>query len=260
MDKQANSSVACGGKSGSIAPNWIQAGHNYTFGLYAGSTTQNLLASVLVTGKSAGMPWINSSSNPVVIPYGQSSANYTLSWSAPGYSTVTIYGANNQYQNGAILCLGNVPASGSAVEGEDWGEVADLYLVPNQSCVAGTSVSSVPTPVLDHLHLTSQQGTPPSLTASQNPVVIPAGQTSAPYTLSWNAPGYGTVSLYGEQNQFMPGQIVCLGSVSDSGSAGESMSAGEVATLYMGTDQNCSPGSVVSSVPGLLATLNITTR
>ena len=41
---------------------------------------------------------------------------------------------------------------------------------------------------------------PPSLTASQNPVVIPIGQTTGPFTLAWNSGNGGAIDLYGTVN------------------------------------------------------------
>lgn len=261
VDSAAQTSMVCGGESGTAAPDWIQIGHTYTFRLYQGTATTTLLTSVTVKGVSDGTPSLRASSNPVIIPYGQSAANYTLTWNAPGYNKISLYGSQNLNQNGKILCLGNVSGSGSAVQSETIGEIANLYAVPNQNCVAGTSTPTVPNPLLAQLQVTSKQGATPTLKASQNPVVIPAGQSSANYTLTWNAPGYTTVTLYGKQNLYMPGKILCLGDAPASGSATQSMSTGEIATLYMAAQQSCTAGAVVSSVPApVLATLNLTAQ
>jgi hypothetical protein len=72
-----------------------------------------------------------------------------------------------------------------------------------------------------------------TMTASPNPVIVPAGQTTATFTLTWNAPGFSQVDLWGVQNLQSPGQVLFLGSGPSSGTAPEPMSVGEVATLWL---------------------------
>ena len=72
-----------------------------------------------------------------------------------------------------------------------------------------------------------------TMTAAPNPVIVPAGQTTTTFTLSWNAPGLSQVDLYGEQNLQNPGQTLFLGTGPASGSALEPMSVGEVAWLWL---------------------------
>jgi hypothetical protein len=74
---------------------------------------------------------------------------------------------------------------------------------------------------------------PATMTASPNPVIIPAGQTTATFTLTWNAPDYIQVDLLGVQNLEHPGQVLFLGSGPSAGTALEPMSVGEVATLWL---------------------------
>lgn len=71
------------------------------------------------------------------------------------------------------------------------------------------------------------------MTASQNPVIVPADQKTATFTLTWNAPGHSEVDLWGQQNLQSPGQKLFLGSGPSSGTAPEPMSVGEVATLWL---------------------------
>jgi hypothetical protein len=65
------------------------------------------------------------------------------------------------------------------------------------------------------------------------PVIVPAGQTTATFTLTWNAPGFSQVDLWGVQNLQSPGRVLFLGSGPTSGTAAEPMSVGEVATLWL---------------------------
>lgn len=157
MDGAAETSMYCGGSSGTSSPNWIQAGHSYVFRLYqqSGNVT---LASVTVTGVSDGTPTIKASPNPVAIPAGQTSAAITVTWNAPGYSSVSWYGSNSlPPYNGQILCLGSgLPASYTYNGHMSTGEVAKLYIVPDDHCTAGTAVGSVPGPVLATTTVTTQ--------------------------------------------------------------------------------------------------------
>jgi len=71
------------------------------------------------------------------------------------------------------------------------------------------------------------------MTASPNPVIVPAGQTTATFTLTWNAPGFSQVDLWGVQNLQSPGQVLFLGSGPPSGTTSAPMSVGEIATLWL---------------------------
>ena len=72
-----------------------------------------------------------------------------------------------------------------------------------------------------------------TMTASPNPVVVPVGSTTSTFTLTWNAPGFNQVDLWGRQNLQSPGQTIFLGTGPTSGTAPEPMSVGEVATLWL---------------------------
>jgi hypothetical protein len=71
-----------------------------------------------------------------------------------------------------------------------------------------------------------------TLSASQNPVIIPAGQTTATFTLSWTSTA-GQVDVYGEQNLQNPGQTLLLGTSGSPGSTLAPMSVGELATISL---------------------------
>lgn len=136
---------------------WIQAGHQYVFYLYEESA-HIFLGQVTVNGISDGTPTISVSPNPVVIPAGQPSAPMTISWNAPGYSAVSLYGSNSlPPYNGAILCLGSGFAASDSINGHTYpGEVAHLYIVASDGCTAGATVSSVPGFVLADVGFSAQ--------------------------------------------------------------------------------------------------------
>ena len=221
--------------------------------------TLTTLATLHLTAVQGAAPTLSGTPNPVTIPYGQSSAHYTLAWNAPGYTTLSIYGQQNLAYSGQTLCLGSVAGSGSSTQSMTPGEIANLTITADTGCPAGTAVTTLPT-ALATLQMTTRAGAAGTLRASPNPVTIPAGQSSASYTLSWTAPNYPRVALYGRQNLQYAGQILCLGSAAAPGSATEGMSVGEIADLWIVPDNNCTAGSAVSSVPPpILATVHITT-
>jgi hypothetical protein len=98
---------------------------------------------------------------------------------------------------------------------------------------------------------------PASLTASSNPVVIPANNQSTTFTLYWNAPGYSQVDLWGVQNLENPGQWLFLGSGPNSGSAPEPITIGEIATLKLYPHGNT---TVLPSGPPLATLVMTATR
>jgi hypothetical protein len=79
----------------------------------------------------------------------------------------------------------------------------------------------------------AEQCTSGTLTASQNPVIVPAGQTTTTFTLSWTSHGAAQVDVWGEQNLQNANQKLLLGTAGPSGSALEPMSVGELATLWL---------------------------
>lgn len=106
-------------------------------------------------------------------------------------------------------------------------------------CTAGTGCAGSPS--------TCVAGT---MSASPNPVIIPAGQTTGTFTLTWNAPGIRSVDLWGQQNLQSPGQLIYLGSGPGSGSALEPMSVGEFATLKLYNSDNAQFPIAVIQVSG----------
>src|SRR5579883_925595 len=115
---------------GSETETWIQAGHQYIFYLYE-EASHVLLGQVTVNGVSDGTPTISVSPNPVSIPAGQSSAPITISWNAPGYGSVSLYGSNSlPPYNGGTFCLGSGFPASDSINGHAYpGEVAHLYVV-----------------------------------------------------------------------------------------------------------------------------------
>jgi len=233
---------------GEVATLWLLPYTGCTPGTFVSALPRTVLATLNFTATQGTQPKLTSSSNPVIVPYGNTSASYTLSWNAPGYSQVSFYSQQNLQNPGQIVCVGNGSGSGTLTQIASPGEMATFWML-QYTCRPGTIVSNLPTAVLATLNLTAKQGTQPTMKATPNPVVVPAGQTTANYTLTWDAPGYSQVTLYGKQNLQNPGQIQCLGSGSGSGTAPEPMSVGETATLWLLSYTGCIPGTIVSALP-----------
>ena len=164
---------------------------------------------------------MTASENPVVVPVGSTTSTFTLTWNAPGFSTVDLWGRQNLQWPGQTIFLGTGPTSGTAPEPMSVGEVATLWLYAH-----GDTTTPLAT-----LQMTGIQGA--TMTASQNPVIVPAGQTTTTFILSWNAPGNDQVDLWGQQNLQSPGETLFLGTGPSSGTAPEPMSVGEIATLWL---------------------------
>jgi len=96
----------------------------------------------------------------------------------------------------------------------------------------------------------SEQCVASTMTASQNPVIVPAGQTTATWTLTWSAPGFSQVDLWGRQNLQSPGQTIFLGSGPTAGTAPEPMSVGEVATLWLYAHGDTSTPLAILNISG----------
>lgn len=99
------------------------------------------------------------SPNPVPIPTGQSTSQFSLTWSVVGFypQGVTLYGEQNLGTNpNQILCLGSSTAtSGTVTEPITKGETAKLWLTPNSSCTPGNVVKQLPQNIIDTATMTT---------------------------------------------------------------------------------------------------------
>lgn len=84
-----------------------------------------------------------------------------------------------------------------------------------------------------------------TFTSSPADVVIPAGATTAPYTLAWSAPGYATLDAYASING---GPRNYAGLVTTSGSAPEVATLGQSITWYLYPHGHTPTTAVVKSV------------
>ena len=249
----------CGAQIGS-ATFAVAPGHKYFFWVGNNDPITEWAYTPFFNVTQGSQPTLIATPNPVVVPFGKTSAMFDLAWNAPYYAQISLYGVQNIDNAGIILCLGNAIGAGNLSSAMKVGEDATIYLTPYTGCVGGSSVTSVPTPVLQTLEVKGLQGAAASLRASPNPVTIAAGQSSAPYTLSWSAAGYSHVTLYGSNNLISGGAILCLGDVAGSGSVATTASPGEDAYIYLTTQTSCVGGSIATPPKPYLAVLHVTTN
>lgn len=218
VDGAALTLVATNNQSGSVSVNWIQLNHRYEFFLCPQDNGQLRLASTVVLAQAMPTPTFTATPNPVPVAAGQTSATYTLAWSTPGYSQVDVYGDNNL--TGQVhQFLGTAASPGSAPEPIELGERAVIKFYPHGDA----------TTLLGSVNITATS--PAVISASPNPVIIPANVTTTNYTLSWNTPGFAEVDVYGDNN--LTGQVhQYLGSIASPGALPEPISVGETAVLY----------------------------
>jgi len=136
---------------------------------------------------------MSASPSSVVVPYGAANAPTTVSWNAPGYSSLDWCG---KIGTGAWQFAGLVtPGSGSV----------GTPMPPNTTYgyrlyAHGAATNCPSTGILASLSVTSTQGAQPTFRVTPSHVVVPLGQTTGSFTLSWNAPGYATLDLWGKVN------------------------------------------------------------
>ena len=144
----------------------------------AGGCTGN--NAIRCTG-SGGDASISASAPTVVIPQGNSNGQVTINWNAPGHSSVVVWISIN----GAAET--NWIGSGSTGSGV-W-----PYLAPNTTTVFSLKPNGSNT-VLAQVTVQATAGAAPTISASPNPVIVPAGATGKT-TISWNAPGHPRIYL-----------------------------------------------------------------
>jgi hypothetical protein len=123
------------------------------------------------------------SANPAPIPVnaGSTVGQTTLSWNAPGYSSLQIFA------NGSLFA--DVGTSGSLATGNWVGDGMNFSLVDPAT---GAPLSTVT------VHTAAASGTTGQVTftASPNPVMLAAGSAVGEAALSWNAPGYSELQIW----------------------------------------------------------------
>jgi hypothetical protein len=168
--------------------NAVAAGDVVTFVLYPHGATAPELARTTVVGIAAQLEIMNATPNPVPVPYLGGPVPYHLAWNTPGFAQVDGYAS----KNGAAFQFigGGASPGGSDMNAIDAGDRVVFVLYPK-----GTT-----SPELARTTVTGLALPQPEIWATPNPVTVPAGQTAASYTLSWNSAGYDVVDGWAQKN------------------------------------------------------------
>jgi len=149
---------------------------------------------VSVTGGGIYQPRVFATPNPVVVPYGTTTRNATISWTtistAPNWRTDISYRLNG---GNYVYWRSDVPA-GSAAFPIHANDTVTFYAYQHHySESAGNTVT-----------VRGQAGAVPTFSLHPNPVRITPPATSGPFTYQWNAPGYDLLDLWGQINDAAP--------------------------------------------------------
>jgi hypothetical protein len=177
--------IAAAGTSGANIP----LDTRWTFGFFPHGASSPLLGSFTVSGVAAPPPvfYVTPSSGQVPIGPYATQGPYSFGWNAPGYTSLDIWGQvdNGSWQFGATVdsadSLGNTIAAG----------VHHRYrFYPH-----GDSVN-----ILGSLSVVGVTTETPTFTISPSTVVVPANQTTGPFTFTWRARGYVSLDVWGRVN------------------------------------------------------------
>jgi hypothetical protein len=174
----------------------LHAGDAVTFYAYQHHFDESAGHTDSVNAVQGAQPTLSIVPTPVVVPAGQSSGTYSMSWTAPGYPSVDLWARFN-----------NTGAWSGPVGAQPNSSYGDNLTVPNRVTwrtyapgSAGPNSAQPSTGLLKEATTYAAQGAQPTFSISPVPVVVPAGQTSGSYSMSWTAPGYPSVDLWGRFN------------------------------------------------------------
>lgn len=153
-------------------------------------TVVQRIVHITVTGSlPPPQPYVYVSPNPVTIPYGQTTANANVSWTSVCDGDCDNWRTDISYKlNGGsyVYWKEDVPA-GSDVFALHAGDSVTFYAYQHHFAeTAGHNVT-----------VNCVQGAQPTFSITPTHITVPAGQTSGTYSMSWTAPGYQSVDLWG---------------------------------------------------------------
>lgn len=187
------------------------------FQLYAHGNTSNVLKSISVYGKP--QPWMKAEPETVLVPADAQNARTTISWgdvdSASVRLLVSIDGA-------APTEVAHAPNSYSVpVNWITAGRTFVFRLYP-----AGNT-SGAP------LHTVTVRGVGGQITATPNPVLVPAGQASRNFDLAWDVPLVGSVDIWASRNGATPVKLGAAMAATGSSLGNNSVAPGDVVHYWI---------------------------
>jgi len=191
---------------------WVGSG--MVFVLVDGATHGTLATTTVTLGMSGGTARIAATPNPIPVTPGMTASQTTISWSAPGTSSVEVHIGT---ATGTLFAEGG--STGSAETG-DWvsnGMVFVLVGATTHATLASTTVTF------------AGPGGNATIIASPNPI---PGATAGQTTISWNAPGSSAVEVHVGT---ATGTLFASGASSGSAETGDWVSNGMVFVLVDAT-------------------------
>jgi len=171
---------AGGGSSGSQETgDWVADGT--VFVLVDGTTHATLATTTVALTTSGGTATITANPNPIPASPGVTAGQTTITWNAPGSSSVEVHIGS---ATGTLFAGGG--SSGSQVTG-DWvgnGMVFVLVDGTTHAQLASTTVTL------------GSSGATPTIMASPNPIPVAPGVTVGQTTITWNALGSSAVEIH----------------------------------------------------------------
>jgi len=232
----------------------VPAGGNTKFILSTnadGAAPNPVLSTVTVNGIAGAQPTIHATPNPVIIPWGSTSANTTVTWSAPGYAGLDVWTSTN---GGPWVWSVSAQSSYSVVLPISAGQTVGMRLYPYSSDSSHPGQGGTAN-LLASTTITGVAGAQPTFSANPSHVVVPAGSTTGNTTVSWNAPGFAGLDLWTSTNG---GAYQWSASAQASGSSVLSVTIGNTYSIRFYPYNSDSTHPNEGGTLGLLGTVNIT--
>lgn len=131
---------------------------------------------------------ISASPKTLTIPYGQSAGSTTISWNTTNYSNPCVWIQNSGASSPSLWACSGGGAHSATWPYVPYGGTTTLWI--------SNGGSSSPSPNVAQVVVTGLAGAAPTISASPNPVFIPVGKSTGSTTVSWNAAGYSSTSVY----------------------------------------------------------------
>jgi hypothetical protein len=216
-----------GGSTGSAQTgDWVTNG--MVFVLVDGTTHAELASTAVTLTTSGGNATIAANPNPIPVATGVTVGQTTISWNAPGYSSVELHigGATG-------VLFGGGGSTGSAQTG-DWvtnGMVFVLVDAATHATLASTTVTL------------GASGGNPTITANPNPIPVASGVLAGQTTISWNAPNSSSVEVHVGS---ATGTLFAGGASSGSAQTGDWVSNGMLFVLVDGATHSTLASTTVT--------------
>jgi len=178
--------ASSGSASGQIA---IGSTGRVTF--YPHGNTTTVLGTLTVSGVAAPLPVF--AANPVHIVTNGATGNTTLTWNAPGYTSIDWC---NRPNTQVWHCDGvSTPPAGSAVFAIPVGTTYGARIYPHGSANQGGTFQ-----LLGEVTVDAVGSGAPTFTANPAHVIVPAGATTGNTVITWSAPTYSGIDWCKQTN------------------------------------------------------------